>query len=97
MNFDDMPVIAAYTADDAIADGTLLDLAVGIDQGPVAATVAERILPIREIDSMDGYLKNYGKILGRKAIHALAPLHVPNRDPLPSFDDMARGSLRRGL
>src|SRR5215217_6992415 len=90
MSFDDMPVIAAYTADDAVADGTLLDLGGGVVQGPMAGTIAERILPIREIDSMDGYLRNYGKILGRKAIHALTPLHVPNRDPLPSFDDMLR-------
>ena len=39
---------------------------------------------------MDEYLQNYGKILGRKAIHSLAPLHVPGRDPLPDFDDMLR-------
>ena len=71
---DDMPMISAYTADDAIKDGGLLDLTPQTD-----------ILPIHQIFSMDSYLQNYGKILGRKAIHALAPLHVPNRDPLPDF------------
>ena len=75
---DDYPeTISSYTADDAVEDGTLIDLNPKFE-----------ILPIREIDSMDGYLKNYGKILGKKAIHALAPLHVPFRDPLPDFDDV---------
>ena len=49
-----------------------------------------RVKPIPEIDSMDAYLQNYGKILGKKAIDALAPLHVPRRDPLPDFDDLLR-------
>lgn len=71
-------LISSYSADDAVMDGTLVDLMPRED----------RILPLREIDSMDGYLKNYGKILGKKAIHALAPLHVPFRDPLPDFDDV---------
>src|SRR4051812_14463287 len=43
-----------------------------------------------EITSMDDYLHNYGRILGRKAIKALSPLHVPGRDPLPDFDDLLR-------
>ena len=76
---DDMPLISAYTADDAVADGTVLDLA-----------PPPSILPIKQIDSMDSYLKNYGAILGKKAIHALAPLHVPNRDDLPDFSDCLR-------
>jgi Intein splicing domain len=46
--------------------------------------------PLHEIESMDSYLQNYGKILGRQAIATLAPLHVPGRDPLPDFNDMLR-------
>ena len=71
---DDMPMASAYTADDAIEGGGLFDLTPQTD-----------ILPIHEIFSMDAYLQNYGKILGRKAIHALSPLHVPFRDELPNF------------
>jgi hypothetical protein len=41
---------------------------------------------ISEIDGMDSYLRNYGSILGKKAIHALEPLHIPNEDPLLDFD-----------
>ena len=81
----DYPVtIHEYTVDDAIADATVVALA------PPPEDDRDRILPIREIDSMDGYLRNYGAILGKKAIHALAPLHVPNRDPLPDFSDCMR-------
>lgn len=46
--------------------------------------------PLHEIGSMDAYLQNYGRILGRKAVASLAPLHVPGRDPLPGFDDLLR-------
>ena len=46
--------------------------------------------PLHEIESMDSYLQNYGKILGRQAIATLAPLHVPGRDPLPDFDGLLR-------
>jgi hypothetical protein len=53
--------------------------------------LAERpVKPLAEIDSLDGYLQSYGKILGRHAITALQPLHVPGRDPLPDFDDLLR-------
>ena len=48
------------------------------------------ILPISAIDDMTEYLRNYGAILGKKAIHALAPLHVPSRDELPDFSDCLR-------
>lgn len=46
--------------------------------------------PLRDIDSMDGYFGSYGSMLGRKAIDALAPLHIPDRDPLPDFSHLAR-------
>jgi hypothetical protein len=55
---------------------------------PIVAAPA--IKPIREIKTMDDYLRNYGRILGRKAIHALDPLHVPGRDELPDFEDLRR-------
>ncbi len=47
-------------------------------------------LPLAAITSLDGYLKNFGRILGRKAIESLDPLHVPGRNSLPDFDDMLR-------
>jgi hypothetical protein len=59
--------------------------------GPVVAVpVGPPPLPLHEIESMDSYLQNFGKILGRQAIATLAPLHVPGRDPLPDFDDLLR-------
>ncbi|SIO37009.1 clan AA aspartic protease, TIGR02281 family [Singulisphaera sp. GP187] len=57
---------------------------------PVTEPTQERIPPLCDIDSMESYLKNYGAILGRKAIHALTPLHVPGRDELLDFDDVLR-------
>jgi hypothetical protein len=45
---DEMPLIHSYTADDSVGDGTLVDLM------PAEA----RILPIKQIDSMDHSLKN---------------------------------------
>jgi clan AA aspartic protease (TIGR02281 family) len=64
---------------------------------PTAATAvldeppAERpVLPLSEIDCLDDYLRSYGKILGKQAITALQPLHVPGRDPLPDFSDLLR-------
>lgn len=38
------------------------------------------------IPSMDTYLGRYGKELGKIAMNALDPLHIPGRDPLPDFD-----------
>ena len=39
---------------------------------------------------MDEYLRGFGKILGKKAIHALEPLHIPNHPdhPLEDFSDV---------
>jgi hypothetical protein len=79
---DSIPNTGRDAADDTVGDGTLIALA---DPPP-----EPHILPIKQIDSMDGYLQNYGAILGKKAIAALTPLHVPQRDPLPDFDDILR-------
>ena len=79
IGYHEIPTIHADTADDAVQDGALLDLA---PRGEVK--------PLSEIASLDDYLRSYGKILGKKAIHALNPLHVPNRDMLPEFEDMLR-------
>jgi hypothetical protein len=73
----DIPVINAYTADDAIEDGVLLDLA--------ALAPKPRTRQLHEIGSIDAYLQSFGRTLGQKAIDALNPLHVPGRDPLPAF------------
>jgi len=54
----------------------------------VAEVIPIRVKPLSDIDSMDGYLGSYGKILGLKAIEALSPLHVPERDTLPDFGDI---------
>ena len=37
---------------------------------------------------MTEYLASFGRILGKKAVTSLKPLHVPNRDKLPDFDDI---------
>ena len=50
----------------------------------------DSIPPLHAIDTLDDYLRGYGKILGKKAVTALAPLHVPGHDPLPDFSDMLR-------
>ena len=80
----DFDMVSEYGVDQAVADGTVLELAAPPEEPPF------KILPISEVDSMDSYLKNYGAILGKKAIHALAPLHVPGRDQLPEFDECLR-------
>ena len=77
-NYDDIPVISKYTVEDAIEDGVL-----------VAMTEPEEVIPpIHQITGIDDYLRSYGKPLGKKAITALTPLHVPGRDPLPDFSDL---------
>jgi len=53
-------------------------------------TIPFRVKPLSEIDSMDGYLGSYGKILGHKAIHALTPLHIPGQDELPDMGELLR-------
>ena len=74
---DDYPeTINAYGADEAARDGALVNL----------LPACPDVMPLKEIEGLDGYLKNYGTILGKKAVNALAPLHVPFRDPLPDFD-----------
>ena len=76
-------VIDAYPLEQAVADGTVIPVTAPAEREPDPK-------PLHEITSMDGYLQNYGRILGKKAITALAPLHVPGRDPLPDFDDLLR-------
>jgi Type III restriction enzyme, res subunit len=78
----EIPVVDSYTTDDAIEDGVLLDL--------TALAPTPRTKQLHEIGSIDEYLQSFGRTLGQKAIHALNPLHVPGRDPLPGFDDLLR-------
>ncbi len=71
--------------------GQDLDADAGTSIDPILMPTA-KALP--DIQGLDDYLKSYGSILGKKAINALAPLHVPGRDPLPDFDDMLREPVR---
>lgn len=75
-NYYDIPVISKYTVEDAIEDGNVIAL----------CDPEEVIPPIHQITGIDDYLRSYGKPLGKKAITALTPLHVPGRDPLPDFN-----------
>ena len=45
---------------------------------------------LHEVHTLDEYLRGFGKILGKKAIHALEPLHIPNHPdhPLEDFSDV---------
>ena len=43
-------------------------------------------VPLENIPTLTGYLRNYGKSLAKKAIKSLRPLHLPGRDPLPDFE-----------
>lgn len=45
-------------------------------------------MKLADIRSMSEYLTRYGRALGRKAADSLRPLHVPGRDPDPSFEDI---------
>jgi hypothetical protein len=93
MNFRDeysqIPVISSYGIDQAIDDGTHVDISgdVGLLE-LLGSDPNQGIKPIHELVSMDDYLKSYGAILGKKAIHALKPLHVPNVTPLPDYSDL---------
>ena len=40
----------------------------------------------REITNLEQYLLSYGPLLGKQAERSLAPLHVPEHDPLPTLD-----------
>ena len=40
------------------------------------------VRPLSQIGSMDEYLQSFGRILGKKAVTSLRPLHVPNRGPV---------------
>ncbi len=86
--YDEIPVIHSYTVDDAIDDGTIIDVTACPAAGPEAEP--DPVRPLSSIDSMTEYLRSYGKILGRKAVSSLKPLHVPSRDPLPDFEDVLR-------
>jgi hypothetical protein len=50
--------------------------------------------PLHQITAVYGYLQNYGRILGKKAVRSLAPLDVRGRDLLPDFDDPDAGTIR---
>lgn len=67
-----------------ILDGMLQTL----DESWDRVATAPKILPLHRINSLDGYLGNYGKALGKKAITSLMPLHVPNVDEVPDFDEV---------
>jgi hypothetical protein len=71
-----------YTTDDAIEDGIVIPLT---DEGEEEIDIGV-CRPIHEIKSIDGYLLSYGNLLGKKAVAALRPLHLPGVDPLPDFD-----------
>lgn len=59
--------------------------------------IASGIKHIRDLVSMDDYLKNFGGLLGKKAIHALRPLHIPNVTPLPDYSDLTEFNPDREL
>jgi Type III restriction enzyme, res subunit len=80
--FAEFETIDVYSVDDAIADGVV----VAVDE-PEPETV---VRPLSSIHSMDQYLQSYGKILGKKAVTSLKPLHVPSRDELPDMEDLLR-------
>ena len=104
--FAEFELISTYSVEQAIEDGTVIDV-VGNDEphptdfldaawgalGDKMAAEAETEPPVRplsEIGSMDQYLQSYGKILGKKAVTSLRPLHVPSQDELPDMDDLLR-------
>jgi hypothetical protein len=39
-----------------------------------------------EQETLDEYLKSYGPLLGKNAEHALKPLHVPGKHPIPTIE-----------
>jgi hypothetical protein len=93
--FDDCELISFYSVEQAVEDGGLVDAGVTLgDMCPGVAGEPESedgvVRALCEITSMDQYLAAYGKILGKKAVTSLAPLHVPGRDELPDMEDLLR-------
>src|SRR4051812_7599482 len=80
---DSFHLIDTDPLDAAIADGVVVPVSTGAEAEPPSR-------PLHEITTLDGYLRSHGRILGKKAVSALAPLHVPNKDPLPDFDELLR-------
>lgn len=75
-----------------LADNELLDELVGdgIKSGQLriagrTAAATQAVEP-DGIESLDQYMLAYGAMLGKQAERSLVPLHVPDRDPLPSLD-----------
>ena len=68
---------------------TEMDAETAADEGS-DIEILPAVKRLGDISSMDDYLRSYGKILGKKAIESLIPLHVPGKDDLPPFDDMVR-------
>ena len=81
--FDSFHLIHAYPIEQAIEDGVVIPVSAPSEAEPPPK-------PLHEITTLDGYLRSFGRSLGKKAVSALDPLHVPNLDPLPEFDDLLR-------
>ena len=86
--YEEIPIMCSYTPTDAIEDGVLVDPAALVATVDDDTGEPEYVKDLADIQGIDDYLKSYGKILGKKAIHALKPLHVPFRDPLIDFSDI---------
>ena len=103
--FEEMELISSYSVDQAVEDGALIavdgddgeymhagdmfaiERAMNLPDGDKPEPA---VRPLSQIGSMDEYLQSFGRILGKKAVTSLRPLHVPNRDPLPDMDDLLR-------
>jgi hypothetical protein len=74
-------------AENDTLDGLVSD---GIKRGDlaIAGAHASAAQPVEgdEIESLEEYLLAYGSMIGKQAERSLDPLHVPDRDPLPSLD-----------
>ncbi len=38
--------------------------------------------PLADIEDLNGYMRQYGRLLQRNATDGMDPLHVPGRDPV---------------
>ena len=56
----------------------------------VTAAIPIQPRPLSQLTTMDEYLRDYGKVLGHKAITSLTPLHVPGTSALPDFAELLR-------